>query len=309
MHEPSPRSSRLVVACSVAAIAVLGGGGFLLGRNTAPPPPAPLDIRPSPAPVASPVVVERPVAPVLRRADIIAIANAAADAMASNAPMPAGGVAAEGARFEVDLPFGCDGPAAEDSRDAFQWRYDTTSSTLRVSVAPAVFDAKEWLDTPSSGSSGDDGDTPKTIKQETVEGFWIARPWSSRGTCDPRVPSATPSAAPSTAPLGIDAVILPGQTLGLAQIFTDEDSQNARRAGKPYESVRRMDGDALKIDQGLLVRLSGRVARFPDGSTVRCRQPAGKAQRPVCLVAVRFDDVAIQNPSTADIIATWASAR
>ena len=297
MHEPSPRTSRLVLAGSAAAIILLGGGGFLLGRSTAPSPPPPA-VTPAPAPVLAPVVAPKaPVARVLSRADIIEIANAAADATSSGAKMPERVAAAEGAQFEVDLPFGCDGPAAENSREPFRWRYDSESSSLRISVAPAVFDPGEWLGTPSSDSAGT---TPPAASEEAIEGFWIARPWSSRGTCE--------AGSPTAAPLGIDAVTLPGQTLGLAQIFTDEGSKNARRGGKPYESVRRIGEDDLKIDQGLRVRLRGRVARFPDGSTVGCRQPAGKEQRPICLVAVSFDDVGIENPSTQDTIATWASA-
>lgn len=297
MHEPSPRTSRLVVAGSAAAIILLGGGGFLLGRSTAPPSPPPA-VTPAPVPVSPAVVVpDAPVVRVLSRADIIEIANAAADATASGVKLPERVGAAEGAQFEVDLPFGCDGPAAENSREPFRWRYDPASSSLRISVAPAVFDPGEWV---NKQASGRDGSAAPATSEEAIEGFWIARPWSSRGTCE--------AGSPTTAPLGIDAVTLPGQTLGLAQIFTDEGSKNARRGGKPYESVRRIGENDLKMDQGLRVRLRGRVARFPDGSTVRCRQPAGKDQRPVCLVAVTLDDVRIENPSTQDTIASWASA-
>jgi len=297
MHEPTPRTSRLVVAGSAAAIILLGGGGFLLGRSTVPSQPQP-GAGPVHPPIAKkPSVPEAPAARILSRGNIIAIANAAADATSSGVQLPESAPVAEGSRFAVDLPFGCDGPTGEDSREAFQWRYDAKSSSLRVGVAPTVFDAGEWLDEPSSSV---DNVMPAATRKEAIEGFWIARPWSSRGTCE--------SGLPTVAPLGIEAVTLPGQTLGLAEIFTDEGSKSARRGGKPYESVRRMGEADLKIDQGLRVRLSGRIARFPDGSTVRCRQPAGKDQRPVCLVAVSFDDVAIENPSTKETIATWPSA-
>jgi hypothetical protein len=249
---------------------------------------------PQPAPAAAPAVSKPPAARILSRADIIAVANSAADATSSGAKMPESASVTEGSRFEIDLPFGCDGPAAEYSREPFQWRYDTKSSSLRVSVAPATFDPGDWLGGPSSDAGGA---ASPMAREEAIEGFWIARPWSSRETCEPGSARATP--------LGIDPVTLPGQTLGLAQIFTDEDSRNARRGGKAYESVRHMDEGDLKIDQGLRVRLRGRIARFPDGATVRCRQPAGKNQRPVCLVAVTFDDVTIENPSTKETIATW----
>ncbi|MFD1950284.1 hypothetical protein ACFSGX_05840 [Sphingomonas arantia] len=298
MHEPSPRTSRLLVAGSVAAIVLLGGGGFLLGRSTVPA-PSPAAVSPTPAPAAAPAVPETPAVRLLSRGDMIAIGNAAADATSSGEKMPERVDASEGARFQIDLPFGCEGPAAEDSRDPFQWRYDTASSSLRISVAPAVFDPQEWLGKPVSG---DTAVTPPAANEEAIEGFWVARPWSSRETC---VSGSAPAA--SATPFGIDAVTLPGQTLGLAQIFTAEDSRNARRGGKPYESVRRMDAADLKIDRGLRVRLRGRIARFPDGATVRCRQPAGREQRPACLVAATFDDVAIENPATDETMATWAS--
>lgn len=296
MHEPSPRTSRLVVAASVTAVVLLGGGGFLLGRSTVPSPPASVATG-LPAPALTPVPTETPSAHILSRADIIAIANAAADATSSGGTMPKNVGAALGSRFQVDLPFGCDGPASEDSRTPLQWRYDSKSSSLRISVAPAVFDPSQWLsdtlpDVAPPGARSENG--------EAIEGFWISRPWSSLAKCESDLTSETP--------LGIDAVTLPGQTLGLAQIFTDDDSKNARRNGKPYESVRPIAENDLKIDKGLRVRLRGRIARFPGGSTVRCRQPGGKDQRPVCLVAVTFDDVAIENPVTRETLATWASA-
>jgi len=297
MIEPTPRTSRLVVAGSAAAIILLGGGGFLLGRGSAPSPP-PAVASPAAVPVAKKMPVpEAPAARILSRSDLIGIANAAADATSSGVQLPEGVSAAEGSRFEIDLPFGCDGPVSEGSREAFQWRYDAKSSSLRVSVTPAVFDASEWMKEPSPGL---ENAIPSADQKEAIEGFWLARPWSSQGTCE--------SGSPSVAPLGIDAVTLPGQTLGLAEVFSGEGSRTARRGGKPYESVRRIAESDLKIDQGLRVRLTGRIARFPDGSTVRCRQPAGKDQRPVCLVAVSFDDVAIENPSTKELIATWPSA-
>lgn len=296
MHEPSPRTSRLVVAGSAAAVVLLGGGGFLLGRTTAPPPLHPA-ITVAPVPVAAPVVAKTPMARTLSRADIIAIANAAADAASSGSKLPDSVNAADGSRFEINLPFGCNGPALEDSREPLQWRYDTKSSSLRISVAPTEFDTGEWLEDASSSAGSSDA---STAQQQAIEGFWIARPWSSRETCET-------GTAPA-APLGVDAVTLPGQTLGLAQIFTVEDTGNARRGGKPYESVKRVVEKDLKIDQGLRVRLRGRVARFPGGSMIRCRQPVSKEQRPICLVAVAFDDVAIENPATQATIATWATA-
>jgi hypothetical protein len=295
MHEPSPRTSRLVVASAAMAVVLLGGGGFLLGRSTVPEIPLTVAVQPL-APTVTPAPAEKPVARVLGRADITGIANAAADAVSSGQTQPQSVSGAEAQRFEIYLPFGCEGPAPEDSSAPLRWRYDAETSSLRISVAPVTFDPGEWLHEQLPGRSG--AEPPAT--NAAVEGFWILRPWSSRETCER-------GAAPA-APLGIDAVTLPGQTLGLAQIFTDEHSRNAVRNGKPYESVTRVDEKDLKIKQGLRLRLRGRTSRFPNGAVVKCRQPAGPEQRPVCLVAVTFDDVSIENPATQETIATWASA-
>src|SRR5690606_18188098 len=51
MDEPSPRSSRLVLAGAVGVALVVGGAGFLLGRTT---------LEPSPAAVPPPVVKAEP---------------------------------------------------------------------------------------------------------------------------------------------------------------------------------------------------------------------------------------------------------
>jgi hypothetical protein len=295
MHEPSPRTSRLLVAGAALAIVLLGGGGFLLGRSSVPEAP-PAVVVPSPPPVVRPTLPAKPVVRVLARSDMISIANAAADAASSGQTPPESVKSAAAEQFEIYLPFGCDGPAPADSNAPFRWRYDADTSSLRISVAPVSWEPGEWLRQPS----GDSGASEPPTKSEAIEGFWISRPWSSLETCE--------SGAARTAPQGIDAVTLPGQTLGLAQIFSDEDSRIGRRAGKPYEAVIRMDEKDLNIESGLRVRLRGRISRFPGDLPVRCRQPAGKDQRPVCLVAVTFDDVAVDNPVTQQVMATWASA-
>jgi hypothetical protein len=239
---------------------------------------------------------KNPVERVLARADLIGIANAAADAASSGQALPRSVSGVDAQRFEIYLPFGCEGPAPEDSNAPLRWRYDADTSSLRIFVKPVSWDPEEWLrESPAAG-----GEDKSAAASEAIEGFWISRPWSSRETCEP--------GAASTAPRGIDAVTLPGQTLGLAQIFTSEDSRNARRDGKPYESVLRLKQNDFQVDEGLRVRLRGRITQFPDGATVRCRQPAGQELRPVCLVAVTFDDLSIDNPATQETIATWASA-
>jgi hypothetical protein len=224
------------------------------------------------------------------------MANSASDAASSARPLPEDVISAENQRFEIYLPFGCDGPSPAGGNSASGWRYDNATSSLRVSVASVVFEPGDWLGEAGKGVS----DEALPSEGEGIEGFWVSRPWSSSETCK------QPVAAAGT-PLS-EAVVLPGQTLGLAQIFTPDDPRTSRRGGKPYETVSRSNLKALDIDQGLRLRLRGRIARFPNGAPVRCRQPGGREQRPICLIAVTFDEVAIDNPATGETIATWPAA-
>lgn len=283
MNEPSPRTSRLAIAGALAALIVIGGTGFLLGRGTSSTPPAP------PAPAATPALARTANAAqplrTLARSDLIALGAAAADATSSGSPLPESLKEAAGARFQLYLPFGCDGAAAPDSDAALRWTFDGAASTLRVHVAPTRWPVDDWWQTPPAGL-------------EAIEGFWIARPWSSRETCGGGGAVETPA--------GTEPITLPGQTLGIVQLVSKDTPRQVTRGGKPYESTVRIAPDALRIDQGLRVRLTGRIARFPEGDALRCAQPGGREQRPVCLIAATFEEVAIENPANGETIATWS---
>ena len=284
MQEPSPQTSRVAIAGSLVALILAGTGGFLLGRETVPA-PSPVVSAPKPA-AAPPVVAPMPSAPrMLTRRDLIELADAAADASASNAPMPASLNRVTGQQFEVFLPFGCKGPAPAVSHAPLQWRYDNESSTLRVRAQPTAWDVSDWWQTPPAGL-------------EALEGFWITRPWSSQEICQPRRKEAAPSATETRA--------ASAETLGLAQFVTKDTPRQLRRGGRPYESVTRVPPEALRIEAGLRLRLRGRVADFPGGKAVRCTQHGGREQRPVCLIGATFDEVAIENPTTQEVLAVWA---
>jgi hypothetical protein len=233
--------------------------------------------------------VPQPTAPIevakrtFGRADLIALASGAADAFAAGRPMPSDVLAAEGHLFELRLPFGCNGPATPDSNATARWRYDEQAKALRVHVAPTEWVAADWLSTPIPAVEG-------------IEGFWITRPWTASEACP--VDASHP-------PTGTQPVTLPGQTLALAQIFTSEGTRQGRRDGAAFETVKKIAPDALKTSQGFQLRLRGRIARAPGGGPILCRQPAGPEQRPICLLAVALDEVAIVNPATGDVLATW----
>lgn len=288
MREPSPRSSRLALAGAVAAAILVGGGGFLLGRSTAGPAEIP------PPPVAEPVQVPEPEPTpaqraVLGRADLIALSAAAADAAAAGRDAPSEIAQTDGRRFQLRLPFGCHGPAGEGSRALMHWRYDTDGNALRIEVSPIVWTAQDWW------LRGDTG----TL--EAIEGFWITRPWTSSEAC--------PQGGDRPAATGTEPVTLPGQTLALGQLFFADGTRGARRNGEPYRAVVRVPKDKLDVSQGFRLRVSGRVVATRAASPVQCRQPVGPEQRPICLISVVMDEVAIENPASGKALATWTFDR
>lgn len=286
MKEPSPHSSRIALAGGLAAIIVVGGGGFLLGRGTTEraPAPAPAQIvAPTPAPAPDPA------RGVLGRADLIALAAAAGDLAARGGDAMAEINAAAGRRFEVRLPFGCSGPAGEDSSAAMRWTYDADDRALRVQVSPVAWTADQWWR----------ADAPAGV--DTIEGYWITRPWTASEAC--------PTGGDRPAATGLEAVMLPGQTLALGQVFAAEGSRDAMRDGKPYQAVVRVAEDRLDTSQGFRLRVSGRITRIARGGPVRCQQPAGPEQRPICLIGMVLDEVAIENPASDETLATWSVAQ
>lgn len=282
MQEPSLRTSRLAIAGGIAAAITLGGAGFLLGRATAPQPPPPL------APTAAATPVPIPTAEpdrMLGRADLIALATSATDALSTGAEGPEDAREALDRRFELVLPFGCDGPAEDGSTSALRWRYDDQAEVLRIHAAPDSWSAADW------GLAEDAG-------IEAVEGFWVARPWSSGNNCPIRSGRAMAT--------GMDPITLPGQTLAVAQFFTREARRSALRDGRPFEAVLRVPREDFDGSRGFRLRLTGRIDQAP-GSTgpLLCVQPGGMDQRPICAVAVTLDEVRIENPVNSGVLATW----
>ena len=116
---------------------------------------------------------------------------------------------------------------------------------------------------------------------------------------------ACPAAQDNPAPAGTDAVTLPGQMLAIAQFCDGDGARQEHRNGKPYETVVRMAPDAVRAEQGFSLRVTGRIADVPGQGPVSCRQPTGAEPRPICIVAVTMDEVAIDNPRTGETLATW----
>ncbi|MHA6724222.1 hypothetical protein [Sphingomonas sp. RS2018] len=271
------------------AVAVVGGGGFLLGQRSAidqqsAVQPVAVGAAPSPSPAADTLAAPGRTE-ILGRAEMLTLAREAADAAARGDAMPAGVRDAVGKSFAITLPFGCEGPVDADSEAPMHWRYDEAAGALRLNVTPVRWSPDEWF---ADGSSS---------KAETIEGFWILRPWTRSEVC--------PAAPTAIAPSGAEPITLAGQTLAIGQVFGADDARQGRRDSKAYASVLRMARTEFDGSRGLGLRLSGRVVAGPTGSAVACRQPGGADQRPVCLLQVSLEEVAIADPTSDKVLSTW----
>jgi len=307
MEEPSPRGSRLAIAGGLVAALVVGGAGFLLGRETAPATPPVVRVMPMETP--TPAATEPPLPAVLGRREILKLARVAADAAASQQPLPQDMAAAANRRFSLSLPFGCEGPEDAESGGRLRWQYDEKAGVLRLQVTPEVWRTGEWWP---------DGEAPKL---EAVEGFWVSRPWSSGDTCAARlaapateeaVAEASESAGETEAAAEVDLAAeaaKPEETLAIAQFFPAGTSRQALRGGDPFQSVVKIPPDQFQGQSGFRVRLTGRIEQVPGNGPVRCIQRDGANQRPTCVVAASIEEVAIEHPASGQVLATWTLRR
>jgi len=305
MQEPNPHNSRLALAAGLAIALALAGAGFLAGRSTAPKPePAavePSDVAPTSAPSLEPVVGPQ----VLGRAEFIAMVNSAADALASGTELPRDVQDLSGRRFDIVLPFGCEGPVSEGSKPARGWEYDAKRSVLRISVEPERWSAAEWEAPKAPDKEGADAD---------LRGFWILRPWSSAERCPAAsiAPPAASDAAPTpseAAPAATEAVpaasekspaLTAEQSLAIAGRMGDD-----KKPARPFKIVKRLAADAFEPARGFHLRLIGRIESAPGMMPIACVQRGGGQQRPKCLVSVTFAELRIENPLDGKALGVW----
>lgn len=302
MEEPSLETSRRIFAGAIAAALVLGGGGFLLGRATSPAEQAPVDDETAETVVPLPLPTwSGPLA----RPDLLALASLAADATAAGLAPDDELVQSDGRRLEIRLPFGCAGPTAPNANTG--WTYDEANETLRVFVAPQRWTAEDWS-----------LPTARADAIESIEGFWIARPWTSSEACPSRPPELDAASAEveqaiadETSEEAEEAETAeaaderpPPPTLAIGQIYTTESPRSAPREGEAFRAVVRVAEEDLDTSQGFRLRISGRLTKAGGPAPAICRQ-ASASRRPICLVTVAMDEVAIENPATGETLATW----
>ena len=234
-------------------------------------------VPPSPAVNAPAATIPSPIAP-LRRPELLDLIAKVSAAAASGATYPQEVGQAAQRRFELKLPFGCAGPDLDTAGSGYT--FDGAKKTLRVWVRPEAWSEAEW----AQALLGEPA--------EALEGFWLRRPWITTEGCPPQ-PGAVGPVEPSP------------ETVGLVQGFTEGSSRVLRRDGRAYEITKRWEGAAPPGEGGFRIVLTGRIAETPASQPIRCRSPHPD-RRPVCLVRVEFDRVALET-AQGEMLAEWRS--
>lgn len=223
----------------------------------------------------APLLIEPP----LTRRELIEYAAAAAAAF-SDGSDSADQKKLENRKFALRLPFNCGG-LNSPAKQAYAQK-DDRRNTLKLVARPT-----DW-----TNSDFRDEWPPDT---ETVEGFWIPRPWRYSDAC----PAQTqPSAAVSE---NAEPPIAP-PTLGLASAFEKGGSRLLRRDSRAYEFVFNLTAND-QADEPYFLSLEGRLTQFRNGKPIAC-STVDPDHPPVCLYAVQFSRVAFENTS-GETLAEW----
>lgn len=244
---------------------------------------------PQPPVEAPPPAAKAPATPpalpaALSRADILEAAAQAASAYALGASPAPDRKSLVGQRFELRMPFGCAGPAKQNDSDQASWRYGADGKTIRISVQPG-----DWTGTILARELGG----PEAF--ERIEGYWIPRPWLLAADCPTVRADPLQSGQSSPSP----------NTLGLVTLHEAGGSRLEGRGGRPYEvTLKTPEDNTRPAPQGYRLMLSGRITGFPNGQAFHCRA-SSPDQRPVCILAVAIERVAIEEPSRGEVVGEW----
>jgi hypothetical protein len=189
--------------------------------------------------------------------------------------------------YEFRIRFGCDGPDKAGTDEPFGWTYDAKTRALKVRATPAL----SPKDVPVKALAG--------VAFETVEGFWLRRPWLLTPVC-PKAEDDAASDETSEA-----AAVPASQSVGIAQFFTATDPRTMRRSGRPYEATKKLEADQPPSG-GFDLVLTGRLVALPDGRVIACTR-SQTGDRPACLISVQFGKVSIERADTHEQLAQWGS--
>lgn len=287
---------RNIIASAVIAAAA-GAGGYMIGKGNAPAAAPATKIEVEPAAPAAPAMVDV----ALDRADIIRLANEAADA-ASGGPAIVDRL--EGRRFTIRIPIGCGANAPGSATSPAS--YSIENDVLRITIQPQDWTALPWILRES-----------ERRQLAAAEGFWIPRPWTRSDSC-PDLAKASATIAPEPEPTKIartrqDEPVEPVKPaapaaapsgLGIAVLYDSDSSRVGQIRGRALKATVPVNPANPDAGKALTLVLTGRVARWPGGSeTVLCNA-RGPFDRPTCLVGAELDSIAIENAAGARL-ADW----
>lgn len=232
-------------------------------------------------------VAERP----LDREQLLLATMRAASAFAAGSDDPEAQRKLDGKRFELRMRFGC----RSDEDQARGWRFDEEDRTLRLRITPDISE-----DDPIAAAIAGE-------QSESVEGFWLRRPWMLTASCPARKPAAEPAGETQDAKIVPTEDKLPSVRIprvGLAQFFASSDSRTTRRKRRPYEATIVLDDGQERGDQGYDFILSGRLRALTDRRVIAC-VAENPDLPPDCIISVHIDRVRIEHPGNRELIAEW----
>lgn len=275
---PQDRKLALVgpLVALVIVLALAAATLWLSHRSPPPPPPAPM-----PAPPVVRVAPSLP--PALTRTELIQAQAAQASIFAAGEANPTETSPLVGRKFSIRIPFGCGGTQVNPISAPGTVEFDAKTQSVRLRALPTNLTALPLVQA-----------LPDSKKIETVEGFWLPRPWTRQEACPP-ADNVPPPATP-TPPAA--------QTLALAQFFPTDSSRAQQRGGRAYEAVRKVSADASILSHAYFFLLEGRIVGYPDHRAMHCWAESPD-HRPICVYRVEFDHVAFEDASDGAVVAEW----
>jgi hypothetical protein len=282
------------VACPISLV-------LASGLSACGPQPEPAQNRDAGPPAAERPALPRPQPPLDRPALLAAVAEAAS-ASAAGLPIPKRIASLDGKQFEFRIRFGCRGPARELQKAWLGWSFDPEERILRVRAKPTI--SKQ--DPPIAEMAG--------AEHESVEGFWIPRPWLLQPVCpamaavnrtDPEDADSAdgPAEDEESAQTAADPVPA-APRIGIAQFFTVQDARTHRRGPRPYSAVKTIPEGTPLSSQGFDLVLSGRLRALGDRGVIQCIAKSAEAP-PECVVSAEFLRVRIERPDSGEMVAEW----
>lgn len=250
--------------------------------------------------------------PTIDRAALLAAIGEAASAYAAGTDDMAAQRALAGRRFAFRMAFGCNDEQAipKDAPLRLNIRADGKSYEARARFS---IDAEEagFAFTKAEASTASDKAAPAAkAAVETVEGFWIERPWLLAEQC-PKEPAAAPDEPTTEDAKDKDAADAPAplppreHSAGIAQYFTPADSRVGTRAGRDYVKVVTL-AEGQTAPKGMMLLVEGRLRAWPDGKIIECRD-SRTGGRPVCIAGITVDRVAFERADDRTVVAEWTN--